>query len=322
MAKKKATGMSKRVGFLDRDTVNENREILRYNQKVEREERRAAQQEEAARRTQKVQDTLFKGVSFADDNLKEAGDQLLNVVARGGRFGEGAKAGWELLKSRIDDTALESARLQWNRIVHEAGVNAEREKLTRVPAGILKEVPVVDPVKSSLITVGLSQPNGTKVKKLVLAYADFLTKGEKARDAITHAWRVGTRGLEPQVRQELSSVWAKVGSVMAEEWAKTHPGDTLPSAQERRQERQAKLETSLRRAGEKVPSWPIFELEGEVLVKALAKTLNPKEALQEASVVLGERKPKVSPTEWSVIKAEWAKITEAVLGEFNTRQKR
>ena len=225
MAKKKATGMSKRVGFLDRDTVNENREILRYNQKVEREERRAAQQEEVARRARKVQETLFEGVSFADDNLKDAGDQLLSVITRGGRFGEGAKAGWELLKSRVDDAALEAARLQWNRIVHEAGVNADREKLTRVPSGILKEVPVVDPVKSSLITVGLSQPNGAKVKKLVLAYADFLTKGEKARDAITHAWRVGTRGLEPQARQELSSVWAKVGSAMAQEWAKTHPDE-------------------------------------------------------------------------------------------------
>ncbi|MGH3745349.1 MAG: hypothetical protein ACRDTP_10860, partial [Mycobacteriales bacterium] len=37
MGKKKATGMSKRLGFTDRATINENKDILRYNERLERE---------------------------------------------------------------------------------------------------------------------------------------------------------------------------------------------------------------------------------------------------------------------------------------------
>jgi hypothetical protein len=37
VGKKKATGMSKRLGFTDRATINENKDILRYNDRLERE---------------------------------------------------------------------------------------------------------------------------------------------------------------------------------------------------------------------------------------------------------------------------------------------
>lgn len=37
MAKKRATGMSKRLGFTDRQTIAENKDILRYNERLERE---------------------------------------------------------------------------------------------------------------------------------------------------------------------------------------------------------------------------------------------------------------------------------------------
>lgn len=322
MAKKKATGMSKRVGYLDRDVINENREILRYNQKVEREEQRAAQQKEAKLYAARVESTLFEGVGFPNDTLKDAAKALLEVVARRGRFGEGAKAGWQLLKEQLSPAELEEGRLQWNTIVHKAGVNASKANLTRVPSGILKETPELDPIKGALITAGMRQPGSQEVKKLVVAFANFLSKGEKASDALTHAWRVGTRDLSAEERHHLSPIWAKVGRAMGQVWAETHPEDTLLSAEQLRQERQAKLQRSLIKAGEEVPSWPIFALEGEVFTKALASGARPKDALSAAATTLGERKPKVSPAEWSVIKLEWAKITEAVLAGLNSKRKR
>lgn len=39
VGKKKATGMSKRLGFTDRATINENKDILRFNERLEREAR-------------------------------------------------------------------------------------------------------------------------------------------------------------------------------------------------------------------------------------------------------------------------------------------
>ncbi len=56
MSKKKATGMSKRVSFMDKSVVNENRDILRFNEQLEREARR----EEAIR----------NGVPFVEDEPK------------------------------------------------------------------------------------------------------------------------------------------------------------------------------------------------------------------------------------------------------------
>src|SRR5688500_2968288 len=56
VSKKKATGMSKRVSFMDRSVVAENREIMKFNEQLEREARR----EEAKR----------AGLPFEEDEPK------------------------------------------------------------------------------------------------------------------------------------------------------------------------------------------------------------------------------------------------------------
>ena len=130
MGKKKATGMSKRLGFTDRATIAENKEILRYNERLEREakglppeaeqrggrpqrgpsargsapQRRSAEAPRAARPprppalddAQRVSLEAALAAAVGETGMDEAGAAVITRLAAHDSFDKASNAGWEI----------------------------------------------------------------------------------------------------------------------------------------------------------------------------------------------------------------------------------
>ena len=141
--KKKATGMSKRQSFLDRNIIAENKAIMRFNEALADEargvERSQAPGREEGRRPRAAgltgharparpvrparptlppeeQEALRTAVSSATDDpgVAAAGAKLVDSLARGDRFERATEAGWRLLAA--DPVGGDRSARDWDRL--------------------------------------------------------------------------------------------------------------------------------------------------------------------------------------------------------------
>lgn len=141
--KKKATGMSKRQSFLDRNIIAENKAIMRFNEALADEARgversqapgreegsrpRPARLTGPARPARPVrparpalppeeQEALRTAVSSATDDpgVAAAGAKLVDSLARGDRFERATEAGWRLLAA--DPAGADRSPRDWDRL--------------------------------------------------------------------------------------------------------------------------------------------------------------------------------------------------------------
>jgi hypothetical protein len=307
VAKKKATGMSKRVSFLDRDVVREDREIQRYNREAERAEREASRAARAREKLERERDELLGGIE-AKGAVRVGLEELVSGLSARKPFGEATRLAWE--EAVANSTGdLEELREDWAAALAEVATRAKANG-AKVPAWALKGS-AVDPARRELVRAGAEAAgeDAARVRRGVEVFVDALLKGERIKGAAARGWRA--LGASDDERTRVGQVWARTARGVSEVWGREHD-DVLPTEAQEKEARRKALAADLTRAGEAVESWPIFAYEGAKLVSLLVAGQDWSDAKAVADEALAERADKVSPAEWQVVRGEWSKITEAV----------
>lgn len=307
MAKKKATGMSKRVSFMDRDVVREDREIQRYNREAERAEQEASRAAKAHERAEAERASLVGDLDVRGA-LRVGLEELVSALTSRKPFSEATRLGWE--EAVANSTGdLDELRQDWAAVVASVGQRAH-QRGTKVPTWALKEVRV-DPVRRELLRAGADHAGADTdlVRRGLERFVDSLLQGERIKAAAARGWRVLKVGDGDRAR--VGQAWARATRGVSEVWGRDHD-DVLPTEEEEKAARRKALVADLTLAGESVESWAIFSYEGGKLVRLLADGHGWEESKAVAEGALAERADKVSAQEWQVVKAEWAKICDAL----------
>lgn len=331
----KGGALGKRVGFLDRETIAENRAIMREQQ------RRDDRDRPTRSRTPRYRSLLLEvaGRSRRDD-IRSAAEVLAEHLADGESPAEATAAARRALEF-VNREMSRSVERDWER-AKDAVLAAWARTLgkgTKEAEAILAAIPerpkVDHTVRDALLAAGQQTTAWADVERAGRKLAEQLATGTRFAPAAARAWRILVDGLDEEARKEAGRKWAEVSRSMQTEWAKTHPEDAPAERPERaarpprpaRPERvagkrparpvrldpaqQERLEL-LEVAAADVGSWPIIQPEGQHLIEALAVGKPFPEAARLAEAELEERKEHISEEEWALVRLEWGKILAVV----------
>lgn len=322
MVQRKGSGLGKRVGYLDRETVAENRAILREFER--------SQTSSAPTRTERPQRGRGRLLEVARrsrrDDVRSAAEILAERLSEGEKPAEATTAAERALYYVHGDEAPRNVQRDWER-ARDAVLSAWATSVGRdtpeaqAVLASLPQKPAVDlVVRDALIAAGKVDPSWEEVERGGIRLAELLASGFRFGPASAKAWKNIVARVEEEDRKALGRHWAQVSRLIQNEWAKSHPEDA-PAAPVRPALSTETLRTQLESAGATVRSWPLLQPEGAMVVSLLAEGASVPDAVSAARSELDTRREKVSESEWQLIVHEWDAITEA-LGRAHRRLSR